>query len=53
MGKAKKNKQVFLRPHFWKTDEADRFLFFISPQKQMRPLFFSSKTNDTPFFGSF
>ena len=46
--KAIKNKQVFLRPLFLKTDEAGRFLslLFISP-KQMTPLFsffFSSKT---------
>ena len=48
--KAKKNKQVSLRPIFGKTDEAGMLLFFLS-KKQMRPLFFiSSKTNEAPFF---
>ena len=36
-------KGLFLRPFFFKTDEAGRFffvLFFLFPPKQMRPSFF-------------
>ena len=41
---------MFLRPLFWNSDEAGRFLF---PPQKMRPLFFFSlKTNEVeaPFF---
>ena len=52
-----KNKQLFLKPLFLKTDEAGRFFFVVFfSKKQMRPLFLFyilSKPNEAPFFVHF
>ena len=50
---AKKNKQVFLRPLIWKTDEACRFLFFISQKTGhfFKKKIISLKTNEAPLLG--